>query len=84
MTTRPIGYSTSELHDWRNYEIVPLAEEDTAKHLETVCRCVLDEDSEEETDELPPPNPSLPGGRQRFSTYSPEVRFSSRSAPPYS
>lgn len=54
VTTRPIGYSTSELHDWRNYEIVPLAEEDTAKHLETVCRCVLDEDSEEETDELLP------------------------------
>ncbi|WP_428103026.1 NACHT domain-containing protein [Candidatus Rariloculus sp.] len=54
VTTRPIGYSTTELHDWRHYEIVPLAEEDTARHLETLCRCALDEDSGEETDELLP------------------------------
>ena len=54
VTTRPIGYSTTELHDWRHYEIVSLAEEDTARHLETLCRCALDEDSEEETGELLP------------------------------
>ena len=54
MTTRPIGYSTSELYDWRHYEIAPLAEADTAKHLETLCRCALHEDSVEETDELLP------------------------------
>ena len=54
VTTRPIGYSTSELHDWRHYEIAPLAEADTAKHLETLCRCALDEDSVEGTDELLP------------------------------
>ena len=52
VTTRPIGYSTSELHDWRHYELSPLAEEDTAKHLETLCRCALDKDSVEGTDEL--------------------------------
>ena len=52
VTTRPIGYSTSELHDWRHYEIMPLAEADTAKHLETLCRCALDEDGVEGTDEL--------------------------------
>ncbi len=54
VTTRPIGYSTTELHDWRHYEIASLAEEDTARHLETLCRCALDEDSEEETGELLP------------------------------
>lgn len=51
VTTRPIGYSTSELHDWRHYEIAPLAEEDTAKHLQTVCRCALDEDDTAEKNE---------------------------------
>ena len=54
VTTRPIGYSTSELHDWRHYEIAPLAEANTAEHLETLCRCALDEDSAEETDEILP------------------------------
>ena len=47
VTTRPIGYSTNELHDWRHYEIVPLAEADTAEHLETLCRCALGEDNAE-------------------------------------
>ena len=41
VTTRPIGYSTSELHDWRHYEIVPLASADAAKNLEILCRCAL-------------------------------------------
>ena len=54
VTTRPIGYITSELRDWRHYEIAPLAESDTARHLETLCRCVLDDDSVEGTDELLP------------------------------
>ena len=54
VTTRPIGYSTSELHDWRHYELLPLAEEDTAKHLETLYRCALDEDSVGGTNELLP------------------------------
>ena len=54
VTTRPIGYSTKELHDWRHYEIAPLAESDTAEHLETLCRCALDEDSAERTDERLP------------------------------
>ena len=52
VTTRPIGYGTSELGDWRHYEIMPLSEEDTAKHLATLCRCALDEDREEEKDDL--------------------------------
>ena len=42
VTTRLIGYSTSELCDWRHYEIAPLAEADTAEHLATLCRCALD------------------------------------------
>ena len=54
VTTRPIGYSTSELHDWRHYEIAPLAEADTAKHLATLCRSAIDEDGAEGTDELLP------------------------------
>ena len=54
VTTRPIGYSTGRLHDWRHYEIAPLAEADTAEHLETLCRCALDEDSTEQRDELLP------------------------------
>ena len=53
VTTRPIGYSTSELRDWRHYEIVPLAEADTAEHLTTLCRCVLDEEDAAEKDALP-------------------------------
>ena len=52
VTTRPIGFSTSELYDWRHYEIVPLAEADTAEHLATLCQCALDKDSAEERDEL--------------------------------
>lgn len=54
VTTRPIGYSTSELRDWRHYELLPLSEEDTAKHLEALCRCALDGDSVESTHELLP------------------------------
>ena len=54
VTTRPIGYSTRELHDWRHYVIAPLAEANTAEHLETLCRCALDDDSAERTDELLP------------------------------
>ena len=52
VTTRPIGYSTSALRDWRHYEIAPLSKEDTAKHLATLCRWVVDEDSDEETVDL--------------------------------
>ena len=54
VTTRPIGYSTSELHDWRHYEIAPLAESDSAEHLETFCRFALDEDSADRKDERLP------------------------------
>ena len=52
VTTRPIGYSTSELSDWRHYELAPLAEADTAKHLTTLCRYAQDEDGTEEGDDL--------------------------------
>ena len=54
VTTRPIGYSTTELHNWRHYEIAPLAEADTAKHLETLCRCALDQESAEKAHDLLP------------------------------
>ena len=54
VTTRPIGYTTGELQDWRHYEIAPLAETDTAKSLETLCRCALDGESADETNELLP------------------------------
>ena len=53
VTTRPIGYSTSELRDWRHYEIAPLPGADTAKHLETLCRSALAPDAEGR-DELAP------------------------------
>ena len=54
VTTRPIAYSTSELHNWRHYEIAPLAEADTAKHMETLCRCALEGESLERRNELLP------------------------------
>ena len=54
VTTRPIGYNTRELHEWRHYEIPPLAEADTAEHLETLCRYALDEESADRTDDLLP------------------------------
>ena len=38
VTTRPIGYSTKELHDWRHYEIARLAKRDTEQHVETLVR----------------------------------------------
>lgn len=41
VTTRPIGYSTRELHDWRHYEIARLAKRDTARHVETLVRAAL-------------------------------------------
>ena len=54
VTTRPIGYSTRALYEWRHYEIAPLAEADTAEHLATLCRYGLDVESAERTDELLP------------------------------
>ena len=54
LTTRPIGYSTSELHDWRHYEIAPLEEKDTAEHMEKLCRCALEGASSERTSDLLP------------------------------
>ena len=41
VTTRPIGYSTSELRDWRHYEITPLNPGKVADQLETLCRGAL-------------------------------------------
>ena len=41
VTTRPIGYDTSELRRWRHYEIMPLNPDDVADQLETLCRCAL-------------------------------------------
>ena len=52
VTTRPIGYGTSELGDWRHYEIAPLSEKDTAEHLATLSRSAREEDSEEDKDDL--------------------------------
>ncbi len=44
VTTRPIGYSTSELRNWRHYELAPLPAEDVPKHLEILCRAALGSD----------------------------------------
>ena len=44
VTTRPIGYSTTELRNWRHYELIPLVEKDVPKHLETLCRAALGSD----------------------------------------
>lgn len=48
VTTRPIGYSTSELRSWRHYEIAPLASKDVPEHLETLCRCAAGTDAPSE------------------------------------
>ena len=44
VTTRPIGYSTSELRNWRHYDLLPFAAKDIPKHLEILCRAVLRSD----------------------------------------
>lgn len=44
VTTRPIGYSTSELRDWRHYDLVPLPAKDVPKHLEILCRAASGND----------------------------------------
>ena len=41
VTTRPIGYETSELRHWRHYEIRPPNPGKTADQLETLCRGAL-------------------------------------------
>ena len=41
VTTRPIGYSTRELQDWRHYEIERLVERDTARHVKTLVGSAL-------------------------------------------
>ena len=41
VTTRPIGYATSELRDWRHYEIMPLNPDKVADQLESLCRGAL-------------------------------------------
>ena len=41
VTTRPIGYATSKLRDWRHYEIRPLNPDKVADQLETLCRGAL-------------------------------------------
>ena len=41
VTTRPIGYSTSELWDWRHYEIMPLNPGKVADQLGILCRGAL-------------------------------------------
>ena len=53
VTTRPIGYTTTQLHGWRHYEIKPLAKERTAEHLATICRGTLECDSEDPEQLLP-------------------------------
>jgi len=72
VTTRPIGYSTRKLDDWRHYDLVPLAEEDTAEHLETLCRCVVEERSESMPDSVPDVGAYLEeGGTARLLGRSP-------------
>ena len=38
VTTRPIGYDTSELRDWRHYELRPLNPEEAIDQLVILCR----------------------------------------------
>lgn len=38
VTTRPIGYDTSELRHWRHYEIMPLNPDKAVDQLKTPCR----------------------------------------------
>ena len=41
VTTRTIGYNTSELKHWRHYQIMPLDPENVTDDLEALCRCAL-------------------------------------------
>ena len=41
ITTRPIGYNTTALRNWRHYEIAPLGRADISKHLRTLCENAL-------------------------------------------
>ena len=41
VTTRPIGYNTSELRHWRHYEIKSLNTDEAADQLEILCRGML-------------------------------------------
>ena len=52
VTTRPIGYSTRELHDWRHYEIAQLAKRDAKRHVETLVRAAPAASSREQPDGL--------------------------------
>ena len=52
VTTRPIGYSTRELQDWRHYEIARLAERDTARHVETLVGSAIAARGREQPDGL--------------------------------
>ena len=41
VTTRPIGYSTTEMADWRHYELLPLDSSSDSKHLANLIRAAL-------------------------------------------
>ena len=45
VTTRPIGYDTSELRNWRHYDLIPFAAKDVPRHLETLCGAALGSDA---------------------------------------
>jgi len=41
VTTRPVGYSTSKLKDWRHYDLIPPSIDDGAKHLGNLLHAIL-------------------------------------------
>ena len=50
VTTRPIGYYTSQLRSWRHYELLPLASTDVRKNLESLCRSAVGSDETPDDD----------------------------------
>jgi len=72
VTTRPIGYDTSELRHWRHYGIKPLNPDKAADQLETLCRAALGTISDSE-DQLRADIDSYmnASGAQKFISKSP-------------
>jgi hypothetical protein len=45
VTTRPVGYHTSLLGEWRHYELPPLLASTASEHLVNLVQCIVDEDT---------------------------------------
>ena len=53
VTTRPIGYTTTELHGWRHYELQPLDPDKTAEHIAIICRSAIERGTQDDEELVP-------------------------------